>query len=98
MTITHILATALVGVLAATTTQAQTVDTPIGKLEFEQGVPKQATVKNLYDEMDFQRACQFYLWAFPVVTFLIWRSIWKAPPALSPVTSPSTWATNRVSS
>ena len=39
----------------------QTVDTRIGKLDFELGVPTQATVKNLYDQMDFQRACQLYI-------------------------------------
>jgi hypothetical protein len=48
-------------------TQVQTVDTRIGKLEFEQGVPTLPTVKNLYDQMDFQRACQLFLWAMPLV-------------------------------
>jgi hypothetical protein len=48
-------------------TQTQNVDTRIGKLEFEQGVPTLPTVKNLYDEMDFQRACQLFLWALPIV-------------------------------
>ena len=48
-------------------TQAQPVDTRIGKLEFEQGVPTLPTVKNLYDQMDFQRACQLFLWAMPLV-------------------------------
>jgi hypothetical protein len=47
----------------------QTVETRIGKLDFEHGVPTQATVKNLYDQMDFQRACQLYLWALPAVGF-----------------------------
>jgi hypothetical protein len=47
----------------------QTVDTRIGKLDFELGVPTQATVKNLYDQMDFQRACQLYIWALPLVEF-----------------------------
>jgi hypothetical protein len=47
----------------------QTVDTRIGKLDFELGVPTQATVKNLYDQMDFQRACQLYLWGLPIVGF-----------------------------
>ena len=69
MTITYILATALIGVLVAATTQAETVETPIGKLDFELGVPTQATVKNLYDQMDFQRACQLYIWALPLVEF-----------------------------
>jgi hypothetical protein len=49
------------------TTQAQTVDTRIGKLDFELGVPTKETVTNLYDQMDFQRACQLYLWAWPIV-------------------------------
>ena len=47
----------------------QTVETRIGKLDFELGVPTQATVKNLYDQMDFQRACQLYIWALPLVEF-----------------------------
>src|SRR5260370_38089847 len=49
------------------TTRVQTVDTRIGKLEFEQGVPTLPTVKNLYDQMDFQRAGQLFLWAMPLV-------------------------------
>ncbi len=35
----------------------ETRDTRIGKLSFESGYPSQETVKKLYDEMDFQRAC-----------------------------------------
>jgi hypothetical protein len=72
MTVTRTLnlsAAALIGLLVAATTQAQTVNTRIGKLDFEHGVPTQATVKNLYDQMDFQRACQLYLWALPIVGF-----------------------------
>ena len=47
--------------------QAETIDTRIGKLDFELGVPTEQTVAKLYDEMDFQRACQLYLWALPLV-------------------------------
>jgi hypothetical protein len=43
------------------------VDTRIGKIEIERGYPSQATIKKLYDEMDFQRAVQAYLWAMPAV-------------------------------
>jgi hypothetical protein len=39
----------------------QTVDTRIGKLDFEQGVPTTETTVKLYDEMDFQRACQLHI-------------------------------------
>jgi len=46
---------------------AETVDTRIGKLDFELGVPTKETVAKLYDELDFQRACQLYLWALPTV-------------------------------
>jgi hypothetical protein len=49
------------------TVRAETVDTRIGKLDFELGVPTKETVAKLYDEIDFQRACQLYLWALPVV-------------------------------
>jgi hypothetical protein len=53
--------------ILATTRSAETVDTRIGKLDFELGVPTQETVAKLYNEMDFQRACQLYLWALPIV-------------------------------
>jgi hypothetical protein len=49
------------------TVHSQTIDTRIGKLDFELGVPTKETVAKLYDEMDFQRACQLYLWALPAV-------------------------------
>jgi hypothetical protein len=48
---------------------AETIETQIGKLDFELGVPTQKNVAKLYDEMDFQRACQLYLWALPAVSF-----------------------------
>jgi hypothetical protein len=39
----------------------ETVDTRIGRLTFQSGYPSQETVTKLYDEMDFQRACQAYI-------------------------------------
>ena len=45
----------------------ETRDTRIGKLEFENGYPSEATVDKLYNELDFQRACQAYIWALPAV-------------------------------
>src|SRR5262252_3144 len=50
-------------------TQAQTVDTRIGKLELDVGYPSKATAEKLFDEMDFQRATQAFLWALPAVGF-----------------------------
>ena len=53
--------------------QTEIVDTRIGKLEFTHdfanGYPTKETVEKLYDERDFQRACQVYLWAFPMVSW-----------------------------
>jgi hypothetical protein len=55
----------------------QTIDTRIGALEFAHdfanGYPTDATVQKLYDERDFQRACQAYLWALPAVSFTAWQ-------------------------
>jgi hypothetical protein len=44
------------------------VVTRIGTLDFDMGMPTQETIKNLYDEMDFQRACQAYIWGLPIVS------------------------------
>lgn len=45
----------------------------IGPLEFEGGYPSDETVAKLYDEMDFQRAVQCYIWAMPIVSFAKWQ-------------------------
>ncbi|WP_158281360.1 DUF1214 domain-containing protein [Sediminitomix flava] len=53
------------------------VSTRIGDLEFthdfEKGYPTNETVDLLYNEMDFQRATQAYIWATPYVSFLAWQ-------------------------
>jgi hypothetical protein len=41
----------------------------IGKLSFENGFPSEETTRKLFDEMDYQRAVQAYLWAYPAVSF-----------------------------
>ena len=52
---------------------AETIETRIGKLsfthDFASGYPTKETIEKLYDERDFQRACQAYLWALPIVAF-----------------------------
>jgi hypothetical protein len=54
-------------------TTAEVIDTRIGKLsfthDFANGYPTDETVEKLFDERDFQRACQLYLWALPLVGF-----------------------------
>ena len=43
------------------------VESRIGPLGLNaQGLPDQATIDRLYEERDFQRACQAYLWALPI--------------------------------
>jgi hypothetical protein len=64
--------------LAADETKVQT---RIGELKFthafEHGYPTDETVKKLYDEMDFQRACQAYLWGLPLVSITEWEKEYK---------------------
>jgi hypothetical protein len=47
----------------------QKIETRIGTLEFTHnfahGYPTDATIDKLYDERDFQRGCQTYLWSLP---------------------------------
>jgi len=45
------------------------VRTRLGNLTLQQGYPSRATAEKLYEEMDFQRATQAYLWALPAVGF-----------------------------
>ncbi|MGB5702003.1 MAG: DUF1254 domain-containing protein, partial [Polyangiales bacterium] len=49
--------------------QGKTLDTSIGELEYEAGYPTQETVEKLYNELDFQRAVQAYLWALPMASY-----------------------------
>ena len=44
-----------------------TVETRLGPLTFETGYPSNASVEKLYDTMDFQRACQPYVWGLPML-------------------------------
>ena len=41
------------------------------------GYPTDATVTKLYDELDFQRAVQAYLWAVPLVSFAQWQEAYE---------------------
>lgn len=67
-----------IGVVALTSAQAQqlptngVVNSRLGKLELKNGYPTDATVKKLYDDLDFQRATQAYLWALPLMGSAQW--------------------------
>jgi len=68
-----VLLTFVVSALFATQLNAQeTRDTRVGKLTFESGYPSEQSVRKLYDEMDFQRACQGYIWGIPAVGLHEW--------------------------
>jgi hypothetical protein len=43
--------------------------TRTSELKYEVGYPTRETTETLYDQIDFQRACQAYLWSFPAVSF-----------------------------
>ena len=55
--------------LIAATAGAESVQTRIGELSFDVGYPTAETSKRLYDELDFQRATQAYIWGLPAVGF-----------------------------
>jgi hypothetical protein len=57
----------------ATPPKKETKQTRIGKLAFVSGYPSDETVEKLYDEMDFQRGCQAYLWGIPAVGLNEWQ-------------------------
>jgi hypothetical protein len=48
---------------------ADKVETRLGALSFERGYPTAETARKLFDEIDYQRAVQAYLWAYPAVSF-----------------------------
>jgi hypothetical protein len=58
-------------------TGLQKIESRIGPLEFTHdfanGYPTDKTIEVLYDERDFQRACQVYLWSLPAVSFTAWQ-------------------------
>lgn len=61
-----------VAVCAAFASAQETVQTRIGDLRFQDGIPSNESMTKLYDEMDFQRATQAYIWATPAVYFNEW--------------------------
>ena len=54
---------------AAAVSTANAVQTRIGVMNFERGYPTAETARKLFDELDYQRAVQAYLWGYPAVSF-----------------------------
>src|SRR5262245_43047151 len=56
------------------------VDTRMGKIDLVMGLPANAQVEQrIYDEMDYQRACQAYIWAIPIVGMNEWKRAHLGP-------------------
>ena len=55
----------------------ETIKTRIGDLsfthDFANGYPTDATQQLLFHEIDFQRACQTYIWSIPIVSMAQWQ-------------------------
>ncbi|WP_210417821.1 DUF1254 domain-containing protein [Bythopirellula goksoeyrii] len=51
----------------------ETISTPIGEIELEDSYFADDVSQRLFDEMDYQRACQLYLWSTPLVSITAWR-------------------------
>jgi hypothetical protein len=64
--------TAAVAVSAKFGRAQEIVQTRIGELSMQNGIPSKESIAKLYDEMDFQRATQAYIWATPAVHFNEW--------------------------
>jgi len=63
------------GALAQELPTTGSIDSRLGKLELKNGFPTDETVKKLYDDLDFQRACQAYVWALPYVSMGEWQRV-----------------------
>ena len=50
------------------------VESRLGRLDLENGYPSADTIEKVFDDIDFQRACQAYLWALPLMAMQQWQS------------------------
>lgn len=55
----------------------QTLETRIGELVFENdylvGIPTEESRQKIFDSIDFQRACQAYIWSVPMSSVYAWK-------------------------
>jgi hypothetical protein len=57
----------------ATLAGDERISTPIGDIELRHSYFDDDASRRLFDEMDYQRACQAYLWSTPIVSMTTWR-------------------------
>jgi hypothetical protein len=58
---------------SATLQGDEVIQTPIGEIELTDSYFDDHASKRLFDEMDFQRAAQAYIWSTPLVSITTWR-------------------------
>ena len=46
----------------------------LGQVEFDGELPRREDLGLVFDELDYQMACQVYLWALPLVSYAQWRT------------------------
>jgi len=57
----------------ATLAGDELISTPIGDIELRHSYCDDDASRRLFDEMDYQRACQAYIWSTPIVSMTTWR-------------------------
>lgn len=50
------------------------IDTPYGSVNLEHGYLTDKSSELVFDAMDFQRACQAYVWSTPLVSYATWKT------------------------
>jgi len=58
---------------SATLRGDETIDTPIGTIELQDNFFDDDASQKLFDEMDYQRASQVFMWSVPLAGFAAWR-------------------------
>jgi hypothetical protein len=47
----------------------------LGAVGRDRGLPRREDLPLIFDELDYQMACQAYLWALPLVSFAQWQKV-----------------------
>lgn len=47
----------------------------LGRFARDRGLPRREDLPAIFDELDYQMACQVYLWALPLVSFAQWQKV-----------------------
>jgi hypothetical protein len=70
----------------------ETIQTPIGDIKLIDSYFNDDASKRLYDEMDYQRASQSYIWSMPLVSMTTWRD--NEGKAYGVTATPTSWFLN----